>query len=113
LSFLKPFITPDFLSRFTVFTTTVKRGRHFSDLNPAVKRLFERFLQPGLTHPKRPNCSTRLRAPHDMARIIGRFKTGASVKLRIIAVLRSFEEKTNKVTENHTKVTAFHQPESQ
>ncbi|MBU2071107.1 MAG: hypothetical protein KKA68_12760, partial [Gammaproteobacteria bacterium] len=57
-------ITPDFLSRFTAFITTVKRGRHFSDLNFRVKRLFKRFLQLSFYHPKPANRSTPWHGAH-------------------------------------------------
>uniref|UniRef100_UPI0040476435 hypothetical protein n=1 Tax=Rheinheimera sp. TaxID=1869214 RepID=UPI0040476435 len=62
----------------------------FSDLNFSVKRLFKRFLQLSFCHPKPANRSPRLRAPHDMARIIGRFETGASGYFRKLMFLRSF-----------------------
>ncbi|MEW5682647.1 MAG: hypothetical protein AB1780_09690, partial [Pseudomonadota bacterium] len=62
--FTKTLFTPDFLFHFTALTTTVKRGRHFSDLNQAVKRLFKRFLQPNLTHPKHLNRSTSWHGAH-------------------------------------------------
>ncbi|MBU2183360.1 MAG: hypothetical protein KKE08_10080, partial [Gammaproteobacteria bacterium] len=50
--------------RFTAFITTVKRGRHFSDLNFRVKRLFKRFLQLSFYHPKPANRSTPWHGAH-------------------------------------------------
>ncbi|WP_310209543.1 hypothetical protein, partial [Rheinheimera pacifica] len=49
---------------FTVLNTTVKRGRHFSDLSGSVKRLFERFLRTVLTHLKHRISATPWHGAH-------------------------------------------------
>ncbi|HSG50731.1 MAG TPA: hypothetical protein VLA40_01390, partial [Rheinheimera sp.] len=93
----------DFLSRFTVFTTTVKRGRHFSDLNQSVKRLSKRFLQTFLSHPKTAYRSSPWHGAHYRAflntrnRIIDK----NSVFVIVCLLIRLFAQFSSRMMQNN------------